>query len=82
MIAQVTFSALTAENKMLAHPASIDSLPTSTNQEDHVSMAAHGARAGPGRVGRGYPFSIATGSWPPIWLRLPHWSARAGSAGR
>ena len=48
MIAQVTSSALTAENKMLAHPASIDSLPTSANQEDHVSMAAHGAR----RVGR------------------------------
>ncbi len=48
MIAQVTSSALTAENKMLAHPASVDSLPTSANQEDHVSMAAHGAR----RVGR------------------------------
>ncbi|GGF13902.1 histidine ammonia-lyase [Aliidongia dinghuensis] len=48
MIAQVTSSALTAENKMLAHPASVDSLPTSANQEDHVSMAAHGAR----RLGR------------------------------
>jgi histidine ammonia-lyase len=44
MIAQVSSAALTAENKMLAHPASIDSLPTSANQEDHVSMATHGAR--------------------------------------
>jgi histidine ammonia-lyase len=44
MIAQVTAAALVAENKMLAHPASIDSLPTSANQEDHVSMATHGAR--------------------------------------
>ena len=44
MIAQVTAAALTAENKTLATPASIDSLPTSANQEDHVSMAAHGAR--------------------------------------
>ncbi|MEA2755060.1 MAG: histidine ammonia-lyase [Aliidongia sp.] len=44
MIAQVSSSALTAENKLLAHPASIDSLPTSANQEDHVSMATHGAR--------------------------------------
>jgi histidine ammonia-lyase len=44
MIAQVTAAALVAENKMLAHPASIDSIPTSANQEDHVSMATHGAR--------------------------------------
>jgi histidine ammonia-lyase len=44
MIAQVTAAALAAENKLLAHPASIDSLPTSANQEDHVSMATHGAR--------------------------------------
>jgi histidine ammonia-lyase len=44
MIAQVTAAALVAENKQLAHPASIDSLPTSANQEDHVSMATHGAR--------------------------------------
>ena len=44
MIAQVTAAALTAENKTLATPASIDSLPTSANQEDHVSMATHGAR--------------------------------------
>jgi histidine ammonia-lyase len=44
MIPQVTAAALTAENKQRAHPASIDSIPTSANQEDHVSMAAHGAR--------------------------------------
>ena len=44
MIAQVTAAALVAENKMLSHPASIDSIPTSANQEDHVSMATHGAR--------------------------------------
>ena len=44
MIAQVTAAALASENKSLAHPASVDSLPTSANQEDHVSMAAHGAR--------------------------------------
>jgi histidine ammonia-lyase len=39
----VTAAALTSENKMLAHPASVDSIPTSANQEDHVSMACHGA---------------------------------------
>jgi len=44
MVAQVTAAALAAENKALAHPSSIDSLPTSANQEDHVSMAAHAAR--------------------------------------
>ncbi|MEM7694056.1 MAG: histidine ammonia-lyase [Pseudomonadota bacterium] len=44
MIAEVTTAALMSENKHLAHPASIDSTPTSANQEDHVSMAAHGAR--------------------------------------
>jgi histidine ammonia-lyase len=43
MIPQVTAAALVAENKMRAHPASIDSIPTSANQEDHVSMATHGA---------------------------------------
>lgn len=41
MIAQVTSAALTSENKMLGHPASVDSIPTSANQEDHVSMACH-----------------------------------------
>ena len=44
MIAQVTAAALVAENRMLAHPASVDTVPTSANQEDHVSMATHGAR--------------------------------------
>ncbi|HEY6484395.1 MAG TPA: histidine ammonia-lyase [Steroidobacteraceae bacterium] len=44
MMAQVTAAALVAENRMLSHPASIDSIPTSANQEDHVSMATHGAR--------------------------------------
>jgi histidine ammonia-lyase len=44
MVAQVTAAALVAENKQRAYPASIDSIPTSANQEDHVSMAAHGAR--------------------------------------
>ena len=44
MIAHVTAAALAAENKQRATPASVDSLPTSANQEDHVSMATHGAR--------------------------------------
>lgn len=44
MSMQVTAAALVAENKLLAHPASVDSIPTSANQEDHVSMATHGAR--------------------------------------
>jgi len=43
MLAQVSSAALTAETKMMAHPASIDTIPTSANQEDHVSMATHGA---------------------------------------
>ena len=44
MVAHVTAAALVAENKQRAYPASVDSIPTSANQEDHVSMAAHGAR--------------------------------------
>jgi histidine ammonia-lyase len=48
MIAEVTSAALMSENKHLANPCSTDSTPTSANQEDHVSMAAHGAR----RLGR------------------------------
>ena len=48
MIAEVTTAALMSENKHLAHPTVTDSTPTSANQEDHVSMAAHGAR----RLGR------------------------------
>ncbi|WP_146347768.1 histidine ammonia-lyase [Falsiphaeobacter marinintestinus] len=48
MIAEVTTAALMSENKHLANPCSTDSTPTSANQEDHVSMAAHAAR----RLGR------------------------------
>ncbi len=44
MIADVTAASLASENKSLAHPASVDSLPTSANQEDHVSMATFAAR--------------------------------------
>ncbi|HME20707.1 MAG TPA: histidine ammonia-lyase [Acetobacteraceae bacterium] len=44
MVVQVTAAALVAENKQKAYPASVDSIPTCANQEDHVSMAAHGAR--------------------------------------
>jgi histidine ammonia-lyase len=44
MLAHVTAAALASENKSLAHPASVDSLPTSANQEDHVSMATYAAR--------------------------------------
>ena len=44
MIPQVTAAALVAENKQRAFPASVDSIPTSANQEDHVSMSAHAAR--------------------------------------
>jgi len=43
MVPQVTAAALVSENKQRAYPASVDSIPTSANQEDHVSMAAHGA---------------------------------------
>jgi histidine ammonia-lyase len=44
MLPQIAAAALVSENKQRAHPASVDSIPTSANQEDHVSMAAHGAR--------------------------------------
>jgi histidine ammonia-lyase len=44
MIAQYTAAALVSENKVLSHPASVDSIPTSANQEDHVSMGAHACR--------------------------------------
>ena len=44
MIPQVTAAALVSENKQRAFPASVDSIPTSANQEDHVSMSAHAAR--------------------------------------
>ena len=44
MLVQVTAAALVAENRQRSHPASVDSIPTSANQEDHVSMATHAAR--------------------------------------
>jgi histidine ammonia-lyase len=44
MIAQVTAAALVSENKILAHPASVDTIPTSAAKEDHVSMGTHAAR--------------------------------------
>jgi histidine ammonia-lyase len=44
MILQVSAAALVSENKTLAHPASVDTIPTSANQEDHVSMATFAAR--------------------------------------
>jgi len=44
MIAQYTAAALVSENKVLAHPASVDSIPTSADQEDHVSMGTIAAR--------------------------------------
>ncbi|MGE3163499.1 MAG: histidine ammonia-lyase [Planctomycetota bacterium] len=44
MMAQVTAAALTSENKVLAHPASVDSIPTSAGTEDHVSMSTHAGR--------------------------------------
>ena len=44
MMGQITAAALTSENKQKATPAVIDTIPTSANQEDHVSMATHGAR--------------------------------------
>ncbi|WFE09725.1 histidine ammonia-lyase [Taylorella equigenitalis] len=44
MIAHVTAAALASENKSIAHPSSVDSIPTSANQEDHVSIATYGAR--------------------------------------
>lgn len=53
MIPQVTAAALVSENRQRAMPASVDSIPTSANQEDHVSMAAHGARRLLGMVENG-----------------------------
>jgi len=46
MIPQYTSAALVSENKVLAHPASVDSIPTSANQEDHVSMGMYASRKG------------------------------------
>jgi len=58
MIAQVTAAALASENKVLAHPASVDTVPTSANQEDHVSMACHAARR-PGAMNHNLAHIIA-----------------------
>ena len=79
MIPQVTAAALVSENKQRAYPASVDSIPTSANQEDHVSMAAHGARRllADGRERR--RASSASSCWPPRkaatstrrWRRAP-----------
>jgi histidine ammonia-lyase len=44
MIAQYTAASIVSENKVLAHPASVDSIPTSANAEDHVSMSTYAAR--------------------------------------
>ena len=44
MMAQYTAAALVSDNKTLAHPDSVDSIPTSANQEDHVSMGPNAAR--------------------------------------
>ena len=44
MIAQYSAASLVSENKVLAHPASVDSIPTAANAEDHVSMSTHAAR--------------------------------------
>ena len=64
MIAHVTAAALASENKSLAHPASVDSLPTSANQEDHVSMATF-ARAAPRRHDATTPRpSSPSNCWP------------------
>ena len=64
MIPQVTAAALVSENKQKAYPASVDSIPTSANQEDHVSMAAHGARR-LSAWSRTPPPSSASSCWPP-----------------
>src|SRR3546814_20859855 len=55
MIPQVTAAALVSENKQRAYPASVDSIPTSATQQDHVSIAAHGARRTPARAHQARP---------------------------
>lgn len=58
MVAQVTAAALVSENKQLCYPASVDSIPTSASQEDHVSMATHGARR-LGKMARNLQYTLA-----------------------
>jgi urocanate hydratase len=64
MVPQVTAAALVSENKMLAHPASVDSIPTSANQEDHVSMATHAAHGACSRWRTTPPRSSRSNCWP------------------
>src|SRR4051794_13811947 len=89
MIMQVTAAALVSENKSLAFPASVDTIPTSAGQEDHVSMATHGAlkarriaRNAAGVVGiellaaaQGIDFSAPLATSPP--LKAAHAAIRA-----
>ena len=78
MIAQVTAAALASENKTLAHPASVDSIPTSANKEDHVSMGVTAAT-------QGTPRRVATcGASSPSRPspRVRRWSSSAPSARR
>ena len=81
MIAQVTAAALASENKSLAHPRSVDSLPTSANQEDHVSMATGAAlRLLPMAANlRGHPGDRAAGRAPGDGV--PPAAALLGAAG-
>ena len=68
MIAHVTAAALASENKSHAHPASVDSIPTSANREDHVSMATYAGR-------RLYDMACNTATIVGIelWQRLKAW---------
>ena len=81
MIAQVTAAALASDNKALAHPASVDSLPTSANQEDHVSMAPNaGKRLADGRERARHPGHRMAGRLPgPGFPRGPEDLAQAGA---
>ena len=81
MMPQVTAAALVAENRQRATPASVDSIPTSANQEDHVSMAAHArapAAADGGQRRRGHRHRIAGRG---AGLRLPRAAAIERAAG-
>jgi histidine ammonia-lyase len=70
MIAHVTAAALASENKSLAHPASVDSLPTSANQEDHVSMATFAARSLQPMIAN-VAHIVASNGWPRPGHRVP-----------
>ena len=93
MIAQIAAAALVSENKVLSHPASVDSIPTGANKEDHVSMGAHGGpqgapraaqhRSGAGHraavrgAGAGVPQAAAPGARRGARVRRPSASASA-----